>query len=161
MVGLHIWAAIQLTIANRSARPIAYADLRPSGASYASRTMIWSGLIVAAFIVYHLLHFTVGWVDPSLMELEETLVDGTTRHDVYAMLIAGFSKPLVSLFYIISVGLLCTHLNHGVASLFQSLGLKSRSWGDWIDRGSTAAATVIFLGYISIPLSVLMGWVNN
>ncbi len=93
MVGLHIWAAIQLTVANRSARPIGYADLRPSGASYASRTMIWSGLIVAAFIIYHLLHFTVGWVDPSFKELEETLVDGTTRHDVYAMLIAGFSKP--------------------------------------------------------------------
>lgn len=161
MVGLHIWAAIQLTVENRAARPIAYADLRPSGASYASRTMIWSGLIIAAFIVYHLLHFTVGWVDPSFMEMKETLGDGTERHDVYGMLIAGFSKPLVSLFYMVAIGLLCVHLSHGVASLFQSLGIKGGAWAGWIDRGAVVAATIIFLGYISIPLSVLMGLVTN
>jgi succinate dehydrogenase / fumarate reductase, cytochrome b subunit len=121
-------------------------------ASYASRTMIWSGLIILAFVIYHLLHFTVGVVDPSYMELRDSL----GQHDVYGMVIAGFTSPLVSGFYILAVALLCMHLSHGVSSMFQSAGLRSKRQERAIDAFALAAAWVIFLGNVSIPVAVLL-----
>ena len=97
IVLLHIWSAIQLTIENRAARPQPYAQHEVVAASYASRTMFWSGLIIAAFIIYHLLHFTVqvqgiNLTGKSFVDLH----DAKGRHDVYAMLVLGFKNPLVA-----------------------------------------------------------------
>src|SRR5262245_44455179 len=114
MVGLHIWAAVALSAENKAARPIGYADKpAPVAASYASRTMLMSGLIIAAFVLYHLLHYTV-----QVRSLNFTgkdflaLHDAEGRHDVFGMMVAGFSQPLVSVFYILAMGLLCLHLSH-------------------------------------------------
>lgn len=157
MVAIHIYCAVRLTLENRAARGVeSYEEGKPYKASYASRTMAISGVIVLAFIVYHILHFTVGVVDPSYLKLH----DEKGRHDVYQMVINGFSHPLVSFFYILSMGLLCMHLSHGVGSLFQSLGLKSKAWGPLIDTFSVAAASVIFVGNISIPIAVMLGWIK-
>jgi succinate dehydrogenase / fumarate reductase, cytochrome b subunit len=164
LVGLHIWAAVTLTIQNRTARGAAsYSSAyRPTAASYASRTMMMSGVIIAAFIVYHILHFTVQVRTVNLIGKDFlTMTDAKGRHDVYAMMIAGFRHPAVSGFYIVAVGLLCLHLNHGVGSLFQSLGLKDNAWGLWIDRFGRAASWVIFLGYSSIPVAILLGYGNG
>jgi len=153
IVSFHIWAAVRLTQANRAARPVAYAASTPIAASYASRTMVMSGLIIASFIIYHLLHFTVGAVDPELLKLR----DAHGHHDVYRMVVVGFSKPVVSLFYIVAMGLLGMHLSHGLSALFQSLGLRTKAWGCVIDVGAKVAAAALFLGNCSIPLAVLAG----
>ena len=159
-VTLHIWAAVKLALENKAARPVAYAEARLVAATYASRTMIWSGVIIFAFVVYHLMQFTAGITNPEYLELEETLPDGTQRHDVYRMIVLGFSNPWVSGFYIVSMTLLCLHLSHGVSSLFQSLGLKNKYYGRHIDRFAKAAALIVFLGNCSIPVAILFRFVG-
>src|SRR5437867_2472609 len=160
MVALHLWSAVKLSAENKAARPIGYADNPvPVAASYASRTMLMSGLIIAAFVLYHLLHYTL-----QVRSLNFTgkdflaLHDAEGRHDVFRMMVTGFSQPLVSGFYILAMGLLCLHLSHGVSAMFQSLGLKNPVYGPLIDRFAKTVAGVIFLGYISIPIAVLLGY---
>ena len=153
---LHIVSALQLAQENRAARPIPYSQKEPSGASFASQAILFSGLIVLAFIIYHLLHFTVGVVNPGLLQLK----DLTNRHDVYRMVIEGFSNVWVSVFYIISMGLLCLHLSHGLSSMFQSMGLKDKPYAPLIDRFAKISAIMIFIGNSIIPIAVLTGMVK-
>jgi succinate dehydrogenase cytochrome b subunit len=153
LVVLHITAAGQLTLRNRAAREENYAKSKAYKATYASRTLLLSGLLILAFIIYHLMHFTVGLVDPSYLRLTDSL----GRHDVYRMTILGFSHPGISAFYIAAMALLCLHLSHGVGSSFQSLGLKNKKTGVVIDRISKAAALIVFLCNSAMPLAVLAG----
>lgn len=151
---IHIITALWLALENWRARPETYSPAyTPPYSSYASRTMVMSGLILLAFIVYHLLHFTVGVVQPSIMPLEDHL----GRHDVYHMMIRGFSQPIVAISYLVAMGLLYLHLSHGIGSLFQSLGLKNRNYAGLILGFSQGAALLIFLGNCSIPLAILAG----
>src|SRR5678815_5702425 len=99
IVILHIVSALQLAAVNRKARPIRCDRGKPPAASYASRTILLSGIIILAFIIFHLLHFTIGLVDPNLLQLRDHL----GRHDVYGMMIRGFSNPFVSIFYIVAM----------------------------------------------------------
>ena len=154
LVFLHLWSAITLNAKNKDARPVRYRVNRAVGATYASRTMVWSGVIVLAFIIYHLLHFTLGVTDPNFLKLK----DEAGRHDIYTMVIQGFSHPLVSAFYIVAMALLCTHLSHGASSLFQSLGFRSGPQKRWADRIALLLAWGIFVGNSSIPIAVLMGF---
>ena len=158
MVALHIWSAIKLSAENKAARPIGYANApAPVAASYASRTMLMSGLIIAAFIIYHLLHFTAQVQGVNLTGKNFAgLFDSQGRHDVFAMMVTGFRQPLVSAFYVLAMALLCLHLSHGVSAMFQSLGLKNETYAPLIDRFAKVTALVIFIGYISIPLAVLL-----
>ena len=153
MIGLHIWSATKLSAENRAARPEAYVNWQPNSASYASRTMLMSGLIIFAFIVYHLLHYTVMVQQINLTGRDfHTLVDAEGRHDIYTMMITGFSNPAVSIFYIVAIGLLCLHLSHGVSAMFQSLGLKNHYYRPMLDKAAKLLAVAIFLGYASIPI---------
>ena len=161
MVGLHIWSAIKLSAENKAARPVAYANWNPTAATYASRTMLMSGLIIFAFIIYHLMHYTVmvkgiNLTSPSVDF--HTLEDAKQRHDIFRMMVIGFSNPIVSGFYIIAIGLLCLHLSHGVSAMFSSLGIKNKSYSSFIDKAARVIAWAIFLGYISIPIAVLVGY---
>ena len=165
LVVLHIVAAVKLTAQNRAARPQAYGEYDVVAAKFAARTMLVSGLIVLCFIIYHLLHFTVqvqgiNFAGANFKELH----DVKQRHDVYAMMIQGFSQPLVSLFYLLGVGLLCLHLSHGVGSMFQSLGLKNKYYGRFIDGLACVASVLLFAGYTAIPVAVFLdrnlGWVR-
>jgi succinate dehydrogenase / fumarate reductase cytochrome b subunit len=162
MVALHIWSAIKLSAENKAARPIGYLhDPVPVAASYASRTMLMSGLIVAAFVLYHLLHYTVQVRSLNLTGKDFlALHDAEGRHDVFRMMVTGFSHPLVSGFYILSMGLLCLHLSHGVSATFQSVGLKNEVCGPLIDRFARTTAWLIFFGYSSIPIAVLLGYLK-
>jgi succinate dehydrogenase / fumarate reductase cytochrome b subunit len=153
LVFLHILTAVQLTLRNRAARPEKYDRGKPYKATYASRTLILSGLVLLAFIVYHLMHFTVGLVDPGYLQLR----DANGHHDVYRMTILGFSHPGISAFYIAAMALLCLHLSHGVGSSFQSIGFKNKKTAVWIDRISNILGVIIFLGNSSMPLAVLAG----
>lgn len=154
---LHVAATISLTRENRAARQ-AYAHQATIQAGKSSRMMIWSGLTILAFVIFHLLHFTVragsdfgSYVDPDY--LAKT---GEQRHDAWRMVIVGFSNPLVVLFYVIAMTLLCSHLSHGVGSMFQTLGLRSKKSAPLIAAISKGYALLIWLGFISIPLAILV-----
>lgn len=158
VTALHIISAIQLVRANRRARPAGYNEYKVVAASLGARTIVISGLIILAFVIYHLLHFTFGVTNPEYM----TLVDPADplRHDVYRMMIRGFSNVWVSAFYIIAMGLLCLHLSHGVTSMFQSLGLRRKAITRSINLFARAAALIIFLGNVAIVVAVLTGFVK-
>lgn len=157
ITALHIVTAIQLVLRNRAARPVKYGTGKaPVAASLTSRTAAISGTIILAFIIFHLLHYTVGVINPEFL----TLRDSAGRHDVFAMVVAGFSSPIVSVFYLVAMGLLCMHLAHGVSSMFQSLGLKSGAYDMVIDRVAKGAAGAIFLGNCAIVIAVLAGLVK-
>ena len=153
---LHITAAIQLAAGDRRARPISYKKYRVVASSFSSRTILISGLIIFAFILFHLAHFTFGFFDPNYLRVTDAL----GRHDVYRMMVEGFSNPLVSIFYIFSMGLLLLHLSHGVSSLFQSLGFRSKRTFRFFDGFARFSALVIFLGNCSIPLAILLRWIR-
>lgn len=149
----HIYKGIQLKLENWSARPATYEFKDTVQASLASRTMIWTGLIILAFIAYHLMHFTLLWLNPDY----HSLVDPMGRHDVYSMVILGFQNVFVSLFYIIAVGLLCWHLSHGIGSMFQSVGWMTDKNRAMLGKISWTISILLFLGYVSIPIGVLAG----
>jgi succinate dehydrogenase cytochrome b subunit len=144
MVLLHIWSSIELAVAKRDARPDGYARYAHAASTYASRTMYMSGPILAAFVIYHLMQFTFG-------------TGGTpfNEGDAYGNVIAGFRNPAISGFYILSMGLLCLHLRHGLWSLFQTLGFYHPRYTPRFRQGATAIAVLIFLGFSSIPAAVL------
>jgi succinate dehydrogenase / fumarate reductase cytochrome b subunit len=153
---LHLVAATMLVIENRRARGVGYSTGKPVASSFAARTIAITGIVILAFIIYHLSHFTVGLVDPQYLQLR----DAEGRHDVYRMMVAGFSHPIVSAFYIFATGLLCLHLSHGVTSLFQSLGLRSHKTLGLLNRIASVAAILIFLGNSAIPLAILAGLIR-
>lgn len=152
MVIIHIWTSIQLTLENRAARPIPYESRDYVKASFASRTMAQSGIVVFAFIIYHLLHFTFLKVHPQYSHYTDAL----GRHDVYSMLVLSFQQPFISAVYVICVFLLCFHLSHGISSMFQSLGFNTTRTRSALSCWGSKVAWVIFLGYASIPAAVLL-----
>ncbi|HSO73663.1 MAG TPA: succinate dehydrogenase cytochrome b subunit [Blastocatellia bacterium] len=152
---LHITSAVQLAAENRHARPERYDEGKPI-ATFASRTILVSGLIVFAFIIYHLMHFTFGVTNPDFMQLE----DLNSQHDVYRMVVLGFSSWWVSAFYLISMGLLCLHLSHGLSSMFQSLGIRSEANIRAVTVFARVSALIVFIGNCSIPISILAGVVK-
>jgi succinate dehydrogenase / fumarate reductase, cytochrome b subunit len=157
VVLLHIYYTIRLAIENRRARPEQYVRKETVKATIASRSMVLSGLILLAFIIYHLLHFSVRVTDPRFATLPR---DPLNQYDVYSMMILGFSHPPVSAFYILSMFLLCLHLSHGSSSFFQSLGLNNKKLAPRLARWGRVFAWLLFVGYSSIPTAVLLGWVK-
>ena len=159
IISLHIWSAVRLTAENRAARPQAYARHDLVVATYASRTMMMSGLIIFAFIIFHLLHYTVQVPAVNMTGQDfRMLEDSQHRHDVFKMIILGFRNPLVSVFYVVAMGLLFLHLSHGVGAMFQSLGWRNPAYAAIIARFAVAATWLVFLGYVSIPIAVLFGY---
>jgi len=152
-VALHITASIQLWLLKREARPIGYFKKDDVPAAYAARTMIWSGPIILAFVIFHILHLTVGSIFP-LREL------GPNQPDVHANLVAGFQHPVVAAFYIFAMVLLSMHLYHGLWSMFQSVGLSHPRYTPAVKRAAAVLALLIAAGNISIPLAILMGLVT-
>jgi succinate dehydrogenase cytochrome b subunit len=150
---LHIVASVQLWKLKSDARPIAYVKKEDPAASYASRTMMWSGPIVAAFVIFHVLHLTAGAVLP-LQEI------GPNQPNVRANVIAGFMNPAVSAFYILAMILLCMHLYHGLWSMFQSLGFSHPRYTPKLKKGAAIFAILIAIGNCSIPIAVMAGLVK-
>ena len=154
-LAIHVVATVQLTRANRAARLDRYGREATRVASSSSRVMIWSGLTVLAFVVYHLLHFTVRagneYNNPKLYSYD---LHGETVHNVYKMVIDGFSWGPASAFYIVAMVLLCSHLSHGVASLFQTLGLATNRTWPLFQKLGRAFALLILVGNCSIPVAI-------
>jgi succinate dehydrogenase / fumarate reductase cytochrome b subunit len=152
-VVLHVVATISLVRKNRAARQ-PYAFQNTIQASKSSRIMIWTGLTILFFVIYHLLHFTIVpkiGIDPDYLGPK-----GETRPDAWKMVIDGFSSPLVALFYVIAMTVLCSHLGHGVASIFQTLGFNSKKARPLIEKLSWAYSVIIWLGFVSIPVAILI-----
>jgi succinate dehydrogenase / fumarate reductase cytochrome b subunit len=151
-VALHILAAVELVRLDWNVRPEGYLTKRSIAATYASRTMKWSGVIVGLFVVYHLLHLTAGVVGYKPGEFEHL--------SVYHNAVAGFSVWYVSLFYILAMAALCLHLDHGVWSMFQTVGLNNARVTRVLRALSRAVAIVVFAGFIAVPVAVLAGWLG-
>ena len=149
-VAAHTVAAIQLALRNRRARPVAYSKKEAIASTYASRTMYWSGPIVLAFVIYHLLHFTFGI----------TGVPEFIEGDVYHNVVNGFQNPIIAAWYVLAMLLLCLHLQHGISSMFQTLGISHPRYTPWFKKAAALLAIVIFVGFISVPLSVVLGYVQ-
>lgn len=157
-VAIHVAATVSLTIQNRAARE----NYQMSGtlkATKSSLIMIWSGLTVLVFLIYHLLHFTVRWGNEynSLDRYKETVIrhgEEVVRDNPWQMVIDGFSVWYVSLFYILAISLLASHLAHGVQSMFQTLGLRSQKTAMPIDALSYGYAALIWIGFVSIPVAI-------
>jgi succinate dehydrogenase / fumarate reductase, cytochrome b subunit len=149
-VGLHIWAAVSLTAKNRAARPVAYAKKTPQESTLASRTMVYGGLLLAAFLVFHLLHFTTGTIQPAPF----------SHVDVHGNMIGSFQVPWVAGLYVAAMIALGLHLAHGAWASFRTLGLSKRAQNPFRRRASVAVAIAVWLGFTIIPVAVLAGVVK-
>jgi succinate dehydrogenase / fumarate reductase cytochrome b subunit len=154
---LHIYFTILLAIENRRARPDAYKGKEHVKATWASRHMVVSGLVVLAFIIFHLLHFTGHNFNAQFPLLK---ADPLNRYDVYSMMVYGFQNVYVSIFYIVGLFLLTLHLSHGSSSFFQSLGLNNKRLTPRLARAGRILAWLLFIGYTSIPVAVLLGFIQ-
>ncbi len=148
-VGVHIVTAAQVWLRNRRSRPVRYRVFRPPAVDYAARTMVWSGPLIALFVLFHLAHLTGGWTHPQF-----------AAGDVYHNLVICFNQVPVALIYIVANLLLGLHLFHGLWSLFQTLGLQHPRFDPWRRLVAVLMAGLVVSGNISIPLAVLAGIVE-
>jgi succinate dehydrogenase / fumarate reductase cytochrome b subunit len=154
---IHAVTAYQLVKENRRARPHQNYIETTKRAGLASLKMGLTGSILLAFIVFHLLHFTIRTIYPEYSEMMTVVgsPDSNEIHDVYSMVLAGFQHTWISVFYVVAMFLLCGHLAHGVSSAFQSLGIRSESWRVKLELAAKAYAWLIFVGFSIVPLLVL------
>ncbi|MDB5306972.1 MAG: hypothetical protein JWO38_1174 [Gemmataceae bacterium] len=168
---LHLALAIRLKLRSAAARPVAYAHPGSVQATVASRTMIWTGVVILLFTLFHLAHYTFAWVkgahvpDPATGQLVYKnyldLVDHKGRHDVYEMMVAGFSNGYIVVLYLVSQVFLFVHLRHGIPSVFQTLGLKNARFHGPIDILGLVLALLILIGNSAIVVAVQLGWVQS
>ena len=157
LIGLllvHIVIAIGLVAKNRAARPVKYTVYKPVVSSGAGRAMAFTGLTVFAFLAFHILHFTVGQVQPSFFHT----LDAKQRYDAYSMFVHGFQNPAIYGVYFAGMALLAMHLGHGAASWLQSLGWRHPKYP--VDKLGPALAVFLFVGYMVPPTAVLLGAVR-
>lgn len=146
---LHIVAAYQLTMLNRAARPVGYAKREPQVSTIASRTLRIGGVILAAFIIYHIGHFTIGTFHPAF-----------SHTGVYGNVILGFRSPVVVFFYVIAMTALAMHLYHGVWAGVRTLGLAKPQPAPLERKLALAVAFIVWAGFTSIPVAVMLGILN-
>jgi succinate dehydrogenase / fumarate reductase cytochrome b subunit len=148
---IHAVTAIGLVSRNRAARPTAYARYTPVRSSSVARAMAWTGLLVLAFVVFHILHFTLGQVQPDYFHV----MDPKNRWDAYAMFVHGFQSPAIYGVYLVGILMLTMHLGHGAASWLQSLGLRHPKYAT--DRLGPTLGALLFVGYMLPPTAILVG----
>jgi succinate dehydrogenase / fumarate reductase cytochrome b subunit len=147
---LHVWAAISLTRDNAAARPLGYRERQNLASSFASRSMRWSGVLLLIFIIYHLLHFTLGTVHPSFEEGR-----------VYHNFIVGFKQLWVSVFYMLATIGLGFHMYHGGWSMLQTLGLNHPKYNKLRYALAVVITAAVVLGNLSFPIAVLAGFIHE
>ncbi len=145
-LAVHLWAAVGVTLASRRARPVDYRFLAATETTYAARTMRWGGVLILVYVIYHLLDFTFGRVNPSFQP-----------SNVYHNVLASFQVWPVAAAYVAAMLVLGLHIYHGAWSALQTLGLHQPPTDRWRRGLAGAIAVVIAAGYISIPAAVLAG----
>ena len=146
-VAVHICYGTMLTLENKAANPGAYAVKRNLKASFASENMIWTGLLIACFIIYHLLQFTV--------KVTPDIIPGNT--DVFKMIVTSFGNAGISVLYMAAMVMLFLHLSHGIPSFLQTMGWNSEGTITCFGKGGKVIAAILMLAYISIPATILIG----
>lgn len=154
----HLSLATMLAYRSSLARPDRYVYHRTQVATASSRYMFWSGIVILAFVIYHLAHFTMGWTHSANGNHYNELLDNQGRPDVYRMVIVGFSNFWIAGFYILCQLVLASHLCHGASSMFQTWGFYSTRYQHIIRRIGLVIAAAIAIGNCSIPISILLGW---
>lgn len=149
-VVLHVIAAYQVSRMDIESRPRGYAVRKDQVASYAARTMRWSGVLLAVFIIFHLFHMTGGLLIPNFGGHEQ----------VFTNMIVTFANPLVTLFYLVSMGALGLHLAHGIWSVAQTLGWRNRANDSFWKQVAFIAAVVVAGGFAIVPLAIMVGVVR-
>lgn len=147
---VHMITGISLARANAAARPQKYVVQRYTRTTFYARTMALTGLVVLAFIVYHLMHFTLGWIQPDYFHH----LDDKGRYDAYSMFVLGFKNTGILISYLVAVTLLCLHLAHGAGSWLQSLGLNHPKYAVITKNAGPALALILIAGYLAPPLGV-------
>ena len=153
IAALHFFCSLKLTLLNEAARPVGYQQMRYLNASLSSKTMIYTGALLALFVLYHLWHFTISAPAESLPKVDDML-------DVYSVVVKALSDPVMGLIYVCGVGLLAFHLSHGVFSWFTSLGLTNPGYAPLQERFALLAAVVLFLGFAAIPVACMLHLVH-
>lgn len=155
---LHVFYGIRLTLENRAAKPQAYAVKESRAATFAGKSMIWTGLLIGGFILFHLLHFTFQVISPGISAIAHP--DAMGRPDVFMMVIRSFRKLFISLLYLGAMAALGLHLLHSIQSAVQTLGLNSGKTLPEIMKAGAFAAILIFLGFAAFPIAVLTGFLK-
>ena len=154
LVVIHILFGLSLVARNRAARPVGYAKYRAVASTPVGRSMMWTGLVIFAFLVFHIVHFTIGLVQPGSFHL----MDPKNRYDAYTMFVRGFQNPGIYVAYLVGIGLLALHLGHGASSWLQSLGWRHPKYP--ADKLGPVVAAVLFIGYMVPPTAVLVGLIK-
>ncbi len=158
MVCVHIWFGIQLTIENRGGRPQQYAVKSTQKATFASENMIWTGALLALFLAYHLAHFTFQVINPETAALKNLVpLHNEMVPNVLGMVVAGFKNVFVSFIYAGAMVALFLHLSHGIQSFFQTMGWSCDKSQPLLIKFGTLVALGLFLGYVTIPLTIFAG----
>lgn len=152
---IHLIFAIQLTIENSMARSGPYKLKKNLRSTFASRNMIWTGIIIAIYIAYHLLHFTIPIIHPELSAANN--IDASNRPDVFGMVVLNFQRYTVTIIYILAMTAIALHLSHGIQSLFQTLGLNNEEMLPIIIKIGYISSVILLLGFLSIPVASLTG----
>ena len=155
ILSTHVLLGIILTLENRRARTGKYAIAKRLKTTFSGRTMIWTGLFLLSFMVFHLLHFTFK-VIPGVIAVQ----DGAGRLDVYSMIVAGLMDSLISVIYIMALIALFLHAGHGIQSIFQTLGMSSDRTLTKFAIFARLLSTVFLLGFGSIPVFIVANVLN-
>jgi succinate dehydrogenase / fumarate reductase, cytochrome b subunit len=158
---IHLYFTISLSLENNAARKCRYAKFQPKASTFSSRWMVWTGLVVLVFIVYHLSHFTMFLVHPEYGKYEEALKPDHTRHDVFQMVTTAFNKPLVVLLYVAAMAVVFVHLWHGVSSMFQTMGFSNERWSRIRERAAPIVVGLLILGFLAVPIGVKLGLIKS
>jgi succinate dehydrogenase / fumarate reductase cytochrome b subunit len=150
----HLVISIQITLENGAASPTRYAVDRKLRATFAGRNMIWTGLLLGGFILFHLFHFTIRSVPG--MDIVQ-VQDALGRYDVYAMVVAAFGRIVTAVVYVLAMVMLYLHLSHGIQSTFQSMGLNNPKTMPGFVKFGSVLSVIFLLGYGAIPVAILFG----
>jgi succinate dehydrogenase / fumarate reductase cytochrome b subunit len=156
---VHVFTALRLVKLNEAARPVPYVARASRQVKLQTRAMWTTGLLLLAYVLYHLAHFTWGWVQPRHFGRETRLTDGRVVGDVYSMMVHGFRVWWVSASYLAAMAVLALHLSHGIPSFFQTLGLHHEKYERALAALGPAVAALVFAGYASIPVAIWCGLV--
>jgi succinate dehydrogenase / fumarate reductase, cytochrome b subunit len=156
LLAVHIIYGIILTLENWAARPQSYTVKKSLRATFASKTMIWTGLAIAAFLIYHILHFAMKVTNPDISHG----IDMHGRDDVFQMIVLSFKNMLIAGVYIAALIAVFLHLFHGTQSFVQTFGLNSDESIPVVEKTGRGIAFILFLGYLSIPVAIILGILN-
>jgi succinate dehydrogenase / fumarate reductase cytochrome b subunit len=152
----HLATGLRLARLNRAARPIGYARVKRLHTSPAALWMAASGVLILVFLLFHVNQFATGWFDPAAFDFK----DAEGRHDIHHMVFVAFKNPLFVVIYVVAQFVVVSHLMHGTASVWQSIGFHHPVWTPVLSLLGRSIAALIFIGNVAIPLIILIAWGN-